>query len=181
MKYPTIFHLISETFNKAGISAVLIGGFAVNYYKVTRQTADVDFLATKKDFEKAMVLLAKEGYREDYMQENFARLKGNPSYLMDIDFMFVDKSTFEKIIEAGKAITIAGQKFIIPSVEHLIALKLHSIKCNPKLRENKDMSDIIDLMRANKIDVKKDNFKELCLKYGNKDLYDKIFNRCHNA
>jgi len=181
MKYPTIFHLISEAFNKAGISAILIGGFAVNYYKVTRQTADVDFLATKEDFEKAMILLKKAGYEKDYTQENFARLKGSHLYLMDIDFMFVDKSTFEKIVGGGKAITIADQKFTIPSVEHLIALKLHSIKCNPKLRENKDMPDIVDLIKANKIEVRKDSFRELCLKYGTKDLYDKILSRCQNA
>lgn len=181
MKYPTIFHLISEAFDKAGISAILIGGFAVNYYKVTRQTADVDFLATKEDFEKAVTLLKEAGYEKDYIQENFARLKGSPFYLMYIDFMFVDKSTFGKISKAGKTITIAGQKFTIPSVEHLIALKLHSIKNNPKLRENKDMSDIIELIRANKIEVKKNSFRELCLQYGTKDLYDKILKRCENA
>jgi len=30
----------------------LIGGFAVNYYKVARYTADVDFLIAEEDFEK---------------------------------------------------------------------------------------------------------------------------------
>ena len=181
MKYPTIFHLISETFDKAGISAVLIGGFAVNYYKVTRQTADIDFLTTKEDFEKAMTLLEEAGYEKDYIQENFARLKGSPFYLMYIDFVFVDKDTFEKVFKGGKTMTIAGRKFTVPSVEHLIALKLHSIKNNPKLRENKDMADIVELIGVNKIEVRKDSFRDLCLKYGNKELYDKILERCENA
>ncbi len=181
MKYPTIFHLIYQVFNKGAVSGILIGGFAVNYYNVTRQTADIDFLITKEDFEKAVILLKKEGYKETYSHENFARLNGSHLYLMDIDFMFVDKSTLDKISKAGKIITIAGQKFTIPAVEHLIALKLHAIKYNPKLRENKDMPDIIDLVKVNKIDVKKDRFKELCLKYGTNNLYDKILDRCHNA
>lgn len=181
MRYPTIFHLISETFSKAGISAILIGGFAVNYYKVTRQTADIDFLVTEEDFEKAAILLKRAGYKKDYVQQNFARLKDNRVYLMDIDFIFVDKSTFEKIIETGKIITIAGQKFTVPSVEHLIALKLHSIKNNPKLRENKDMADIIELIKANKTEIKEGSFRETCLKYGSRQLYAKILKRCENA
>lgn len=48
MKYPTIFHLISYILQKAGVGVVLIGGFAVNHYKVTRQTVDIDFLCTKE-------------------------------------------------------------------------------------------------------------------------------------
>jgi hypothetical protein len=174
MKYPTIFHLVSTVFNKANISSVLIGGFAINYYKVTRQTADVDFLITKYDFDKILAILKQLGYRQEYKQEVFSRLKGSVSYLMDLDFMFVDKETLDKIIKDGKRINIAGRKFIVPSLNHLIALKLHAIKHNPKVRENKDLLDIIDLVKFNKVNVDSDDFKELCLKYGNEELYNKI-------
>lgn len=177
MKYPTIFHLISTIFNTSKVSAVLIGGFAVNYYKVTRQTADVDFLMTKSDFEKIVDLLKKEGYEEDYIQEVFAKFKGNNLYLMDLDFMFVEKETLDIILEKSKEINIAGQKFAVPSLEYLIALKLHSIKFNPKIREIKDLPDIIDLIKINKVNVRSDKFKNLCLRYGSKKLYDKILER----
>jgi len=102
MKYPTVFHLISEISKNSGISCVLIGGFAVNYYKVTRQTADVDLLITKNDFEKIKDALKKEGFKEDYTQDIFTRLKGGGKYLMDIDFMFVNNDTLAKIIKNGK-------------------------------------------------------------------------------
>lgn len=177
MKYPTVFHLIASIFDKAGVSCVLIGGFAVNYYKVTRQTADIDFLITKDDFEKIVPSLEKEGYKQDSVQEVFARLKSDNVYLMDLDFMFVDKETLDKISKAGKEIGIARNKFIIPCVEHLLALKLHSIKYNPKLRENKDWPDIVDLIRNNKVDIKDIKFKELCLKYGTEELYRKILEK----
>ncbi len=113
MKYPTIFHLIYQVFNKGAVSDILIGGFAVNYYNVTRQTAEIDFLITKEDFEKAVILLKKEGYKETYSHENFARLNGSHLYLMDIDFMFVDKETIDKIMKDGEEISIAGQKFTV--------------------------------------------------------------------
>ena len=174
MNYPTIFHLISDITKKADVSCILIGGFAVNYYKVTRQTADVDFLITRNDFEKALILLEKEGYKQDDIQEVFTRLRSNRFHLMDIDFMFVDKETIESIIENGKDINIAGQKFIVPSLNNLIALKLHSVKHNPKIRKNKDLPDIVNLVRINKVDAKGKEFRELCLKYGTKEIYNMI-------
>jgi hypothetical protein len=60
MKYSTIFHLIADIFKKTQVSCVLIGGFAVNYYKATRHTADVDFLVTEEDFAKALPLFVQE-------------------------------------------------------------------------------------------------------------------------
>jgi len=177
MHQPTVFHLISTISKKEGVSCVLVGGFAVNYYKYTRQTADVDFLITKEEFKKIFNLLKKAGYKEDYTQDMFTRLRSNRAYLMDIDFMFVDKETLTKIIKGGKEISIAGQKFIVPSLYNLIALKLHSIKYNPKIRENKDLPDIINLIRINKVNFKSKDFKGLCLKYGTKEIYNKILER----
>lgn len=174
MKYPTVFHLISAICKKENVSICLIGGFAVNYYKVTRQTADVDFLITKEDYEKILGLLKKEGLKQDYAQEVFARLTTEKSYFMDLDFMFVDKETLSKIIKEGKIIEIAEQKVTIPCLNHLIALKLHAIKYNPKIREFKDFLDIAELIKVNKVDVKGDDFKNLCLTYGTEELYNKI-------
>ncbi len=177
MKYPTIFHLISSVCNLKKVSCVLIGGFAVNYYKVTRQTADVDFLITKDDFDKILNLLEKEGFKQDYAQEVFARLTTEKGYLMDVDFMFVDKDTLDKIIKESKQINIAGAKLIVPSLLHLIALKLHAIKYNPKIREYKDLMDIIELIKVNKVAIKSAEFKALCLKYGTEELYNRILER----
>ena len=174
MNYPTVFHLISAISEEAGISCVLIGGFAVNYYKYTRQTADVDFLITREDFEKISGLLEKADYEQDYAQEVLIRFRSKSLYLMDIDFMFVDKDTIDKIIRDGKEIEIAGQKFIVPSLDNLIALKLHSIKHNPKIRGSTDLPDIINLIRINELDFKGKDFKDLCLKYGTEEIYNKI-------
>ena len=88
--------------------------------------------------------------------------------------MFVDEETLDKIIKDGKKIDIAGQKFIIPSLEHLIALKLHAIRYNPKVRENRDLPDIINMIKTNNVDIKSSHFKKLCLRYGTEELYDKI-------
>lgn len=170
----SVFHLISDVTHEEGVSCVLIGGFAVNHYRVTRQTADVDFLITKEDFDKISGLLKKAGYKKALSQENFVQLHSSHLSLLDVDFMFVDQETLKKIMKEGERFKIVGQTFTVPSLHHLIALKLHSIKHNPKLRLTKDLPDIINLIRINEVNVKDKKFKELCLKYGTVETYDKI-------
>jgi predicted nucleotidyltransferase len=175
MNYQSVFHLLSDISKKASIPLILIGGFAVNYYKYARQTVDVDLLIKKKDFQRISELLKLSGYKLDYSQEVFARfISTNDSIIMDIDFMFVDEETFDKIINESQKTDIAGCEFRVPALEHLIALKLHTVKYNPKLRLTKDIPDVINLIKINKVDAKSDKFKELCLKYGTKEIYERI-------
>ena len=174
MKYPSVFHLAEKVFREAKATCVLIGGFAVNSYKVTRQTADVDFLITPEDFKKIRERFAQEGYRPQFEHDTFVRLRGHEFNILDIDFMFVDKDTLMEIEQNGMEIKIAGKTFRVPSVEHLIALKLHSIKNNPQGRQFKDFPDIINLIRVNKVKYKEKKFRDLCLKYGTENLYSKI-------
>ena len=111
---------------------------------------------------------------KDYDQEVFARFLGNTSYLMDVDFMFVDRSTLDKILKEAGSLTISGQKFVVPSLNHLIALKLHAIKNNEKNRLMKDLPDIVNLIKNNGIDVRNEDFKNLCLKFGTENLYQRL-------
>lgn len=174
MNERSVFHLISDLTRKEGVPCVLIGGFAVNHYNVTRQTADVDFLITREDFDRISGFLEKAGYEQTLAQDTFAQLRSGRLPLLDIDFMFVDQATLTKILSEGQLLKIAGQKFIVPSLHHLIALKLHSIKYNPKIRLIRDLPDIVNLIRINKVNVGDKKFKELCLKYGTEEIYRRI-------
>jgi hypothetical protein len=64
MDYTKAFHLVAEASKKATVPCVLIGGFAINFYKVTRNTLDVDFLITQNDFKKIEKSLTDAGYAE---------------------------------------------------------------------------------------------------------------------
>lgn len=174
MEERSVFHLISDFTHQQGASCVLIGGFAINHYRVTRQTADVDFLITKEGFDKIVGLLEKAGYKKALLQENFAQLQSSRLSLLDVDFMFVDRDTLKKIVSEGEKLKIVGQTFTVPSLHHLIALKLHSIKHNAKIRLTKDFPDIVNLIRINEINIRDKKFKELCFKYGTEELYNKI-------
>ena len=180
MSYQSVFNLLSDISKKININFVLIGGFALNYYKYARQTLDVDFLITEKDFEKILPLLESAGYKVESRQDVFARLvfsKGD-LLMMDIDFMFVDDGTLAKILEDSPATEIAGCRLHVPSLENLIALKLHALKNNQARRLAKDISDIINLIIINRLDAKSDKFKTMCLKYGTLGIYHKILEAC---
>ena len=175
MNYESVFHLLKDISKKENIPLILIGGFAVNHYKYVRQSIDVDFLITEQDFQKILAPLESAGYKIDYQQKVFARLISNKGLLMmDIDFMFVDKQTFDKITADSQRVDIAGCAFRVPSLWHLIALKLHAVKYNTRLRWAKDIGDIASLMKINHLNIRGPEFKELCLKYATEEIYDKI-------
>lgn len=174
MKYLNIFDLLAKEFKKANIPFVLIGGFAVNYYKVSRFTGDVDILIDERNFKKVLPLLEQAGYKEVTKQHLFARFVNDDLNFMDLDLMFVDEKTFSGILREGKEVEIEGRKMVVPSLNHLVALKLHSLKNNPDHREDPDLKDLARLIQENQVDVAKNDFRELCLKYGTQELYEKI-------
>jgi hypothetical protein len=61
MEKQTGIELFADISKRAGVTCVLIGGFAVNYYNFTRQTADIDFLLTEEDFFKIKKSLEDAG------------------------------------------------------------------------------------------------------------------------
>jgi len=170
------FTLLAATFKNTGSIGVLIGGYAVNAHKVTRHTVDIDFLVTKETFNKIFPELELQGYSIVNEHEVFVQIAGMG--LRDIDFMFSDESTIRKIFDTGNRIRIAGEFFVTPNLENLIALKLHSIKWNPH-RELVDMPDIVLLMQANGMDIDNPGIRSVFEKYGTPELLEKIKTYIH--
>jgi len=70
-----------------------------------------------------------------------------------LDLMFVSYSTFTKMWAAAVPIKLVGAPVKIPSLDHLLALKLHALRNSNQRRELKDMVDSVYLIEANRIDV----------------------------
>lgn len=174
MPVKTPFRLVADACKRTGTSVVLIGGQALSAHGYQRLTLDVDFLITENDFDQLRQAFSKAGYREVVRTNVAAKFSSDSEDLIDVDFMFVDQKTFEKIRGEGKRESYEGSTFWVPSLEHLIALKLHAIKQQPKVRELKDLSDIVELVRRNHVDVSAESFKSICLDFGTPELYQKI-------
>ena len=85
------------------------------------------------------------------LHELFSRFTDKNKRMMDLDLIFLEENTFKKILEESKTIKIAGMNINVPSLNHLIALKLHAIKNNEKDRILKDLPDVLKLINTNKI------------------------------
>ncbi len=174
----SVFHLISDITKEEGVPCILIGGYAVNFYRYSRHTGDIDLLITRENYDKISKAFKIAGYKESNISEAFVNLESTRISLMKVDCVFVDQETIDQIVSQSQELVIAKQKFLVPSLLHLIALKLHAIKNNFKLRLFKDLPDIVSLVRINNVDVKDENFKKLCLKYGTEDIYQRILEVC---
>jgi predicted nucleotidyltransferase len=169
-----VFSLLADRLSKENIPVVLVGGFALHFYLVDRQTTDVDLLISENDFSRLSAALAGTGYRLTFRNEVLARFEGDQFPLLDLDFLFVDPVTLKRIMESGRTVDIGENKFLVPSLEHLIALKLHAIKQNPAARENIDLPDIVRLIQANHIDTRSESFRLLCLTFASEEIYNRI-------
>jgi hypothetical protein len=169
----SIFSFLSSVFKKHKVRGVLIGGYAIIANKIQRLTFDVDFLMTPEDFARIEPDILGVGYSALNRQSAFVQLKSGNRSWRDLDFLLADNETVEKLIAAGKSISIAGEDFVVPSPLHLVAMKLHSMAEN-KERESRDLPDVVQLMVMNGIDPLNEDIKEMFLKYRAGHLYERV-------
>jgi len=174
MNNRSVIELVSTEFKKKKIPCVLIGGFALGFHKFQRTTMDIDFMISEVDLKLAQETLVNVGYKPYEKGEGlFVRFKSNSEELMDLDLVLVEPETLKEIMNQGIRGKVGNLELIVPKLEHLIAMKLHAIKNNPH-RELNDLLDIVSLMRNNDIDPRSNKIKELCLKFGTAEVYEKI-------
>ena len=174
MKEKTLFDLVAEATQKENVPSLLIGGFAVNYHGIMRQTQDVDFLMMEKDYDKIRPFLEKSGCHEVVRNNLFARLENRETLPSELDIMFVVQETLKGMLDEAEITEIKGKKFKVASLDHLLALKLHAMKQNIRRRGFRDLTDVLDLAERNQIDTKSKKFEDLCLKYGGEEIYRMI-------
>jgi len=82
--------------------------------------------------------------------------------------------TFNKLLGQSCEATISTTPVQIPSLEYLLALKIHALKSMPEHRTMRDLDDVLRLIERYKIDVDKEEFRDLFIKHGNIELYERI-------
>ncbi|MDA0321467.1 MAG: nucleotidyltransferase [Verrucomicrobia bacterium] len=169
----TALETVCDALNAKGTQFLLIGGFALPVYGVVRQTADVDYLVSDADDLVLGEILAAAGYSEKHRAAAFVRYEHPSVYLMDIDIMLVDTDTFTKMHGASAVHMIGTSRAYVPTLLHLVALKLHAIRNNPK-RELKDLGDIVELLRENPSTVSTRDLAQTCQEYGPPGIFEKL-------
>jgi hypothetical protein len=176
-----VFEFIADEFKKAGIPFMLIGGFALKKYGSERFTSDIDLLIDKNQYAAAKIVLENGEYEEKVIGRVFARFSENRGESIGIDILFVEKPIFERLFQEGQRMEWADRQFTVPSPVHLIALKLHALKNGGVHRETKDLLDVVQVIRFNRLDIDTQAFRKLCLDYGPVGIFDKIKVLCRPA
>jgi predicted nucleotidyltransferase len=166
-----ILHAKAE---ELGLKYLVIGGHAVNAYGIPRTTIDVDFLVQREERDRWMVLLNREGFSLAHDGGNFLQFSPPYGTEWNLDLMLVNDSTFTKLQTAAKQVHMLGIATFVPSVEHLISLKLHALRFGPPHRYDKDLVDVLTLIRATEIDVHAESFKEIIEQFGTPEIYERI-------
>lgn len=170
-----ILDSIHQLADENNLEFVLIGGHAINAIGDRRQTRDVDLLvceADKSSWKKILLALNYELFNDStaFMQFNPGKLEEWP-----LDILLVNESTFRELKASASRINVGGKEdVLVPSIKHLIAMKLHALKQGDEIRRLRDLLDIITLLRYGELDVISDDFKKMCQDFANEAVYEEI-------
>ncbi len=149
---------------------LIIGGYAVGAHGFARATFDVDFLVRSAERQVWNARLRDAGLKMFGETQAFAQFVQQDGD--GLDLMFVNDATFEQMWTGSVERDFGPVHARIPSLDHLIALKLHALKQALPHRTSKDAQDVEMLVRRNKIDLRNPHYEQLFLKYGTRELYE---------
>ncbi len=169
MEMQALFDLLSRFSHPL----LVIGGHALAAHGVARQTVDVDCLIAVENREVLDAHLRGGGFERAGETENFARYRHPSAFVPDVDVLFVDASTFNKLHSGGIPLQKGQTALQAPALPHLIALKLHGIRNNPA-REAGDLGDVARLLQANPGIISANDLTALCLQFGPPGIESKL-------
>ena len=155
---------------------LLIGGHAVMLQGYPRSTVDFDLLIPEESEAAWRRQLENGGWRLVHATEAFLQFEGTGE-APPIDLMKVDAGTFGKLVSASQESELFGHVVRIPCPEHLVALKLHAVRQEGRLRKEQDWADVIGLIRSCGLDLENGGFRELIKRYGGHDALASIQRR----
>ena len=153
---------------------LLIGGHAVNAYGISRQTGDIDLVVQRSRKEGWLELMRKLRYEKGQDNDNFARFSPDSIAAWPIDLMFVDDPTFSNLSAESTETFFGPARVRIVSARHLATMKIHALKIYQEHRFARDYSDLISLLRSGKTRISEPELRELCQRYADGALYERL-------
>ncbi len=165
----------------SGLEFLLAGGHAVIMHGHARTTFDLDLIICRDD-RKGWEQLAQElGYTSFHEGATFLQYTPPDATPLPLDLMFVSRDTFARLMTEAIPGPPGAAAAKVVSLRHLLALKCHAIKHGHAGRVVKDVDDVICLVQVNRLDVDTAEIRDLFLKHGTKELYEKVRRICHQG
>ena len=167
----SVFANVSREAGGKNLPFLLIGGYAVLAHGFVRTTGDIDFLIRKSQAADWQKLLEELKFVVKFSGETFLQFDPPPEEKLPLDLMFVSDENFAKMFSEAKQIESDGVITKVVSLPHLFALKCHAFKSRP-LRAMKDIEDLVQLTRLNKLDLNEPTLRDILLKHGGQEFYE---------
>ena len=169
---------ISSLATSQDLPFVLGGGHAVITHGFARSMFDLDLIVRRSDRDRWLELAKTLGYVFYREGPAFLQFNAPDAESFPLDLMLVNEDTFSKLrAEAVPAPSTLRGVWVV-SLMHLLAMKCHAIKHGHAGRVVKDAEDVIRLIQNNGLDPDAVIIRELFLKHGTEDLYEKVRKAC---
>ncbi len=169
-----VLNTLQAEADQKGLEFLIIGGLAINQYGWSRETADVDIFARKEQKEIWLAWFQEIGYSIYHDAGSFTQLTPPQNSSWPVDFMWVADQTFTEMFGGSATVKMGSATVRVPSLDHLLALKLHSLKNTRIHRFLKDFQDVVGLIEINKLDPASEKIRHLFQKYANEEIYGKV-------
>lgn len=166
--------VLAERAREAALAFLLIGGHAVIAHGHPRNTFDLDLVVPRPAAEAWRALALALGYTLHGEGPTFIQFNPPNAATLPLDLMIVSDDTYRRLEAAAVDVPMPAVGIRAVCLEHLLALKAHAIRHGHPGRVEKDVDDVIGLVRANRLDVAEPRWRELFLKYGPPELHDKL-------
>lgn len=167
-----VFDLLMRIQKRRQLPLLLIGGWAVQAHGYARNTLDVDCLVAIENDPVMAEELTKAGFECFEEKPSFRRFRHRIDPLIVLDVMRVNAATFEKMWAGSASATLSGVELRVPALAHLIALKLHAAQ--NEHRVEKDLADVIALLRGNLGEIPAAELRKLCDQFGTPALAERL-------
>jgi hypothetical protein len=168
-----VMDVVTRLLPEAGIDTVMIGGHAVNHYGVSRATRDIDFMVAAADADAVRRIMHAEGFTNVAVHET-VMFFNQPGTALRVDFLKVDRETMDRLLANAKEVEYFGGLGVrVPQLKDLLAMKLFALSSGGVKREDKDFSDIVNLVIENRVSVEGE-LLELCRQFADEALYARL-------
>jgi len=167
----SVIATVSRKAREKNLPFLLIGGYAVLAHGFVRTTGDIDFLIRKSQAADWQKLFEELKFAVKFFGPTFLQFGPPPEEKLPVDLMFVSDENFDKMFSEAKQIETDGAITKVVSLPHLFALKCHAFKSRPQ-RAMKDVEDLVQLTRINKLDLNEPSLRAILLKHGGQEFYE---------
>jgi hypothetical protein len=169
-----LFEQLNREAAPQGLRFLVIGGHAVIEHGFQRGTEDADILISRDDRDAWTKIVTDLGYKMIRDGGAFMQFESSEPAQWDLDLMMVPAESFGRLLATAKPAILEGVAVVVPSLAHLLALKIHALKHGRGLRALKDLTDVAQLLSVNRIDPKSAWLRELFEKHGEMELYERV-------